>query len=642
MSMSMEKPYYILGTAGHIDHGKTSLIRALTGIETDRLKEEKERGITIDLGFAYFEGPDGRRYGIVDVPGHERFIPNMLAGAHGFDVVIMVVAADDGVKPQTIEHFDILHLLKVPRAMFVITKIDVVKSERIDEVREEIEILISESHLAGSKIIPASSVTGEGLSDVRNEISRLVSEKFERIERPYFRYPIDRAFTITGFGTVVTGTITGGQVEIDDEVMLMPTGRELRVRNIEVHEVKAKTAFNGQRAAINITKIEKDEIHRGMELVNPKLAVQTHNRYYARFETLSHRYCNLKNFSRVRLFKGSMESRALLVNLEGEQFKPRSQYAVIVSLVEKFLITSGERFIIRDETNRYTIGGGEFILPSTLKRSRLTSEYIEKLKSFTAQKFDDQIKTALFFENKLFVPVDSLSTMFNRSEDEILTSCKSHPGDIILFPGREKSVSLKSKMAQKEAKILDTIGDFHRKNPQMPGIEKKNFKDAVRADFSSEEEIDVMLGLLITGGRLVDTGELLKLKDFKIEYKGEEFEIKDKIVKIYSDVAANTPKLERLAEILKTDDQKIQRIFQSLFKSGEIVGLGGGMYVSREVFEKMVGKALDFITKNGEISVAQFRDLIGTNRNMAVLILEAMDSKGITIRKENSRILKKK
>jgi selenocysteine-specific elongation factor len=640
--MNSEKPYYILGTAGHIDHGKTALIRALTGIETDRLKEEKERGITIDLGFAYFEGPDGRRYGIVDVPGHERFIPNMLAGAHGFDVVIMVVAADDGVKPQTIEHFDILHLLKVPRAMFVITKIDMVAPERIDEVREEIEILISDSHLADSKIIPASSVTRQGLDDVSKEISRLVSEKFERIDRPFFRYPIDRAFTITGFGTVVTGTIIGGKVEVDDEVILMPVGRELRVRNIEVHELKSSVAHNGQRAAINITKIEKDEIHRGMELASPKLAVQMHNRFYAEFETLPHQNCRLKNFSRVRLFKGSMESKALLVNLEGEHFKPKEHYAVIVSLSSEYLMTSGERFIIRDETNRFTIGGGELILPSTLKRSKLTPDLIGKLKHFTSDDFLTQIEAALIFDNRVFVPIDYLSTMLNRSVDEITSTVKAKPSEMVISSGKEKSLSLKSRIQQKEDAILKYIGDFHLKNPQMPGVEKKFFKETLKVNFVDENEMDSILSQTVSSGKVLDTGDILKLHAFKIEYKGEDSEIKDKILKAFSDITGNTPKPERLAELFKMDEKKIQIIFQGMHKSGDLVGIGSGLYLSRETFEKMVSKAVDFITKNGAITAAQFRDLIGTNRNMAILVLEAMDSKGITVRKENSRILKKK
>jgi len=331
-----------------------------------------------------------------------------------------------------------------------------------------------------------------------------------------------------------------------------------------------------------------------------------------------------------------------LVNIEGEHFKPKEHYAVILSFGSNYLITSGERFIIRDETNRFTIGGGEFILPSTFRRSKLTADHIAKLKTFSNDAFYDQIQTALIFDNRIFVPLDSLSTMFNRSSEEIVSICKSQQGDLGVTVGREKNISLKSKIVHRENLILEVISDFHRKNQQMPGIEKKIAKENLRSGFASEDEIDTILGLLLAGGKIIDTGELLKLKDFKIEYKGEESEIKDKIIEAYSDVAANTPKPERLAEILKVDEQKIQRIFQGLYKSGEIIGLGGGMYVSRVAFEKMVNKALDFITKSGEITVAQFRDLIGTNRNMAVLVLEAMDNKGITIRKENSRILKKK
>jgi selenocysteine-specific elongation factor len=640
--MAYRKTNYIIGTAGHIDHGKTSLIKALTGINTDRLKEEQERGITIDLGFAYFDGPDGRKYGIVDVPGHERFIPNMLAGAHGFDVVMMVVAADDGVKPQTIEHFEILHLLRIPRAMFVITKIDMVDEMRIEEVREEIEILISGSYLEKSKIIPASSQTGQGLDDVRNEISRLIGEGIESDERPYFRYPIDRSFTITGFGTVVTGTVTAGSVHLEDEVMLSPLNLRLRVRKIEVHDQEVDTASTGQRAAINLPRIEKHEILRGMELVDPQLTPQTFYRFYADIEMLPNKAGRMKNFSRARLFKGTFETIATLVNLTDDHFEPKGRYIIDAGLKESCLVTSGDRFILRDETNRETIGGGEFLIPSTLKRNRITPELREYLVTFASDDIGKKLKTSLMFDPLTALPVRVLMSRFNIEEEKVKGTVKSNASEFMLIDWRGESIALKSRLTNVKNLVKSTIEKFHKDHPDLPGIDKHALRDLLKGRFAQEDEIDKSWDLLIKDGTVVDAAEFLKLKDFTVKLAGEDAELKKKILEIYSDLSGNTPKKERLHEILKTDIEKINRVFQSLIKSKELLNLKAGVYLSTSSFENAASKAISFLEKNREISVAQFRDLVGTNRNMAVILLETMDSKGITLRQENVRILLKK
>ncbi len=636
-----EKPHYIIGTAGHIDHGKTALIKALTGINTDRLKEEQERGITIELGFAHFDNVDGRRYGIVDVPGHEKFIPNMLSGAYGFDVVMMVVAADDGVKPQTIEHFDILHLLRIPRAMFVITKIDMAEEGRIEEVMEEIEILTHGSYLADSKIIPASSKTGEGLDDVRAEISRLMSEDIPRLKQPYLRLPIDRAFTITGFGTVITGTIIAGNVSIDDDVILSPLERKLRIRNMEVHSEGVKLAVEGQRVAINLPKIEKDNIERGMELVNVSLSTQMYSRYYADLELLSHKACRFKNFKRVRVFKGASEAIATLVNLSENQFEPKGRYIVDVGFREETLIISGERFIIRDETNRYTLGGGEFILPSTIKRAKMTDENLQILKAFTDGDLSAKIKAALSFNKAIALPIEELSIRFNRPVDEIKSAIENLKDEIIHLKSKGGSFGLKRVIEEKKSLIKDTISEYHKMNPELPGFPKQELRDKLKREFFADEEIAVIWDLLMSDGALADGGEFVQLKDFKIVFKGEDAELKMKILKLYSDFTSNPPKLDRLPELINIDKNSALKIMQGLIKSKEIVLLKKDVYVARKAFDDAVQKTIDYISENGSITIVQFKDMIGAGRNLAVILLEAMDQRGVTIRQENIRVLKK-
>ncbi|MBU1022804.1 selenocysteine-specific translation elongation factor, partial [bacterium] len=597
---------------------------------------------TIELGFAHFEIADGQRYGIIDVPGHEKFIPNMLAGAHGLDVVMMVVAADDGAKPQTLEHFEILHLLKVPRALFVITKIDMVKAGRIDEVREEIQILIDGSHLEGSRIIPASSKTGEGLDDVRKEISRLVSEEIPRIEHPYFRFPIDRVFTITGFGTVVTGTIISGSVNIEDEIILSPIGKKLRIRNIEVHECDVKSASAGQRTAINLPKIEKVEIERGMELISPALNSQMHSKYYAEIEMLNHKACRFKNFKRVRLYKGASESIVTLVNLTENYFSPKGKYIVDIGFRQPALITSHDRFIIRDETNRYTLGGGEFILPSTIKRAKLPTEFLDRLVLFTKSDLNSQIKSALVFDKKIAVPINELVAKFNRHSKDIESALNTSDDDILRLKWKTNCVGLRKKLEEKKTLILNTVVEYHQDNPEKLGISKQELRDSLKREFSDDEEIENVWELLRENGTVIDEGEYIKRTGFKVEFKGADAENQRRIIDLYSDFTSNPPKRDRLPELLGIDKDTAFRLLQGLVKSKELLMLKSDFYVGRKAFDKVEEQTKEYLLKNGSISIIDFKNLIGTNRNLSVMMLELMDSRGVTLRQENSRILRRR
>lgn len=641
--MSKEQRYYIIGTAGHIDHGKTTLIKALTGINTDRLKEEQERGITIDLGFAFFESTDGRKYGIIDVPGHEKFIPNMLAGVHGLDVVMMVVAADDGVKPQTIEHFEILHLLKIPRAMFVITKTDMVDKKRIEEVREEIEILIYGSYLENSHIIPASGRTGEGLDDVRAEITRLVSEDIPSIDRPFFRLPIDRAFTIIGFGTVVTGTIVSGTVSIDNEVSLIPTGKSLRIRNIEIHDENVKTGMTSQRAALNLAKVDKEEILRGMQLVSPQLSGQIFPRYYASLEMLKDKKsCRLKNFARAKLYTGTADTMVTLINISEDRFEPGGHYVVDLSFRNDLFVISGDRFILRDETNRTTIGGGEFILPSSIKKTRISATQLQSLESFSSANLQSRILSALEFDRRTFVNPGDLSVLFNRKPDEISKSVNESKDSIVSIKLKEKYIALPSKLQNMKKLCVDTIDNFHKENPEQPGIDKHELRARLKRSFHDETEIDKIWSILLNDGLLTDEGEFIRLSGFKIKLDGDDSEVAGRILKLYSDISTNPPKMDRLPESLNLDSNLIKKVFSGLTKSKMLVGLTSDVYLEKKTYEDAVEKAIEFAKKHGSITVKDFKDLVSTNRNLAVIILESMDKRGITAREENTRVLRKK
>ena len=375
--MTSHVTHAIIGTAGHIDHGKTALIKALTGQDTDRLKEEKERGISIDLGFAYFTLPDGTRAGIVDVPGHERFIRNMLAGAHGIDLVLFTVAADDGVMPQSEEHLDILHLLGTRRGIFLITKADLADASRIAEVRDEIELLADGTTLEGAPVIPISSITGAGLDELRAEMLRQLDGFEARRATGIFRLPLDRAFIIKGHGAVVTGTAMGSNVAVGQKLRLLPGDHGVRVRSIQVHGESVESAGLSQRVALNLTGAEKIELQRGDVLADERLDIAT-DRFDVSLEIRPSAKRPLKNNERVRIFIGTTETMGRAIILD-ERSAIASKSRGLVQLVtdERVVALSGDRFIVRDQTNVRTLGGGIVLNPlgaESASRSMLTEK----------------------------------------------------------------------------------------------------------------------------------------------------------------------------------------------------------------------------------------------------------------------------
>src|SRR5262245_41950457 len=348
---------YIIGTAGHIDHGKTSLIKALTGQDTDRLKEEKERGISIDLGFAHFDLPDGTSAGIVDVPGHERFIKNMLAGAHGIDLVLFTVAADDGVMPQTEEHLDIVHLLGVKMAIFVITKVDLVSPARIAEVEEEIDILTLGTTLEGSPKIAVSSATGRGIDELKETIEDILKSHVKAAPAGYFRLPVDRAFVLQGHGVVVTGTGLSGEIKVGEQVRCLPGDNLFRVRSLQVHSKSVETAGWGQRVAMNLTGPERAEIARGQVICHEKISLVT-ERFDACVEVRPAATKGIKNHQRVRVHLGTAERLGKIVLLGGgEKLDPKQSSYCQITVSAPLPALRGDHFILRDETARRTLAG---------------------------------------------------------------------------------------------------------------------------------------------------------------------------------------------------------------------------------------------------------------------------------------------
>src|SRR3984957_11413430 len=427
----------IIGTAGHIDHGKTALIKALTGQDTDRLKEEKERGISIDLGFAYFTLPDETRAGIVDVPGHERFIRNMLAGAHGIDLVLFTVAADDGVMPQTEEHLDILHLLGTRRGIFVITKADLADATRIRDVRDEIELLTDGTTLADAPVIEVSSITGLGLDKLREEIVRQLDGFQARRATGVFRLPLDRAFVIKGHGIVVTGTAMGAEVRVGQKLRVLPSGNEVRVRSIQVHSDSVESAGLCQRVALNLTGTEKLDLARGDVLADERLDSAT-ARFDAWLEIRPAAKRALKNNTRVRLFIGTAETIARAIVLdEAGTIAPKAAGLAQLVAEDPVVALAGDRFVIRDETHSRTLGGGVVLNPLGRRVRKPLELYLKNLVALGGPFGPPAVEAMLSLQDSLAMPPARLAQLFNTPLTEVAAALKD-PRFIRLSLGDEE------------------------------------------------------------------------------------------------------------------------------------------------------------------------------------------------------------
>src|SRR5881296_889156 len=466
----------IIGTAGHIDHGKTSLIRALTGQDTDRLKEEKERGISIDLGFAYLDA-DGERAGIIDVPGHERFIRNMLAGAHGVDLVLFTVAADDGVMPQTEEHLDFLHLLGVRRGIFVITKIDLVDAPRVAAVREEIEILTLDTTLEGAPIIPVSTVTGEGLDLLRGEIAARLAAPPGPAPPGYFRMPVDRAFVMRGHGVVVTGTAIAGTVSEGDAVRVLPGAERARVRSLESHGVPLRSAGHGQRVAMNLAGVERDDLGRGHVVCDERLERVT-DRLDAWVELRPAARRPLPSHSRVRFHLGTAEVIGKLIVLGPEAaLEPRTTGWAQIVLPEPVLAMRGDRFILRDETARWTIGGGEVVNPFADRHRRGETDLEERLEVLRGGAPPAAARAFLELTTDFASDRATVAQALNLREEEAAAALAGVDGVLAIpDPRAPEAWTTAAKWQRLEAAACEGVAAAHRAEPLAPGLEMESLR----------------------------------------------------------------------------------------------------------------------------------------------------------------------
>lgn len=630
---------YIIGTAGHIDHGKTSLVKALTGQDTDRLKEEKERGISIDLGFAYLDLPDGTRAGVVDVPGHERFIRNMLAGAHGIDLVLFTVAADDGVMPQTEEHLDILHLLGVRRAIFVITKADLVSEARIREVEEEIQILSAGTSLDHSPMVPFSFVTGQGLDELRARIVETLQRTEKRQSQGYFRLPVDRVFVLQGHGLIVTGTALGGTVRVGERVRCLPGDQLFRVRSLQVHNEPVETASWGQRVAINLTAQEKPAIERGHVICHEAIT-QTSERFDAWLEVRPTAALGVKNQQRVRVHLGTAERLGKVVVL-GPQKKlaPKEAAYCQVVLSEALPALRGDHFIIRDETGRATLGGGVVIHPWARKHKRSDPALQQTLTALHTGEFAAVVEAFLIESDDFAVPIGSLQQFLNLKREEVEGQV-DRLADVRVFSFEgEKLYASRTKWRELEAHTRRQLHDFHAAHPLLAGMEMEELREKL-AYRIAPRVFRAFLDQIEASNTVVRDANLLRLPEHKIRLRDEEQSLVDRLKRRLGETPLAPPDLKQIEQDLGIARAKLMEMIRLLERDRSVVRVSAELYFLGDRIDWMKNALCRHLSEKGEITPSSFRDLFGTSRKYTIPLLEYFDREGVTIRVGDARRLK--
>ncbi len=632
--------HIVIGTAGHIDHGKTTLIKALTGRETDTLQEEKERGISINLGFTYFDLPSGRRAGIIDVPGHEKFVKNMLAGVSSIDIVLLVVAADEGVMPQTREHFEILQLLNVKKGIIVLTKADMVDEEWLEMVKEEVKEEFKGTFLENSPIHAVSSKTKSGLQELIKDIDMITGEVDTKDIGGHFRLPVDRVFSISGFGTVVTGTVISGMVEEGQWIQVYPSMVKAKIRGIQVHDNPVKIAEAGQRCALNISNIKTTEVARG-DVVSVEGIMEPSMMVDCRLYYLKSAPKPLENRQRVRLYHGTSEILCRVVILDKEEVKPGEEAFVQLRLEKPLTAQRNDRYVIRNYSPMFTIGGGVIIEPLAKKGKRFDPGYIEELKIKESGSSSSIVEnTVKKLSPELPKLADILKAMGKNEEDlEGKLDKLAEDGRIIKFNSSDKPVYVHMEYINKKLEdMTDLLEKYHKENPLRLGISKEEIKNRIFGKGMKQKVYDELLTILESRHRIELHSNFISVYGFEIKYSVEQERLRSNIIQQFSQNEFSPPKYSEL-EAKETDSRNFKMVFESLLDEGVVVKVADDCYFTKEAYHKCKEMLVEYLKGNGSITVAQLRDILDTSRKYAMALMEHFDSIKLTKRQGDQRVL---
>ncbi len=621
----------IIGTAGHIDHGKTTLIKALTGRNTDRWLEEQKRGITIDLGFTYFDLPNGDRAGIVDVPGHEKFIHNMVAGVVGMDLVLLVIAADEGIMPQTREHMDILHLLGIEKSIVVLNKCDLVDEEWLELVEEEIREELEGTFLAQAPLVKVSAQTGEGLDELTKSITDMTSQQVEPKEiQTIPRLPIDRAFTMSGFGTVVTGTLVSGRITKEDTLQVYPVGKECKIRSIQVHGEEKTECLAGQRVAINISNIKKHEIKRGCVLA-PVNSMKNTSLLDVKLKLLESSERLLTNRMRLHFFTGTSEVLCRAVLLDQEELQPGEEGYVQLRLEEEIAVRRGDKFIVRFYSPMETIGGGEILEPNPRIKKRFHEENIQELKQKESGSSADVISLHVKAHGDTLISISELAKLTALSLDEIQedVSWLEESGQIYTFPMKKDTYVWDAGQAMAQEQVLfGKLREYQKRYPYRHGMKKAE----VQMTYFKKVKPNVfglMVELWERQGKLCRVEEYLCTPEHKI-LKDENYQnVSRALISCFSDAKYDFVKYTDI--LPKGVSSEIQDdILNLLREEGQVVKVSEDTYTLQSYMDEARVKVQKMLSQQLIISIGQVRDTFGTSRKCAKMILEYMDAVKIT------------
>lgn len=628
--------HVIIGTAGHVDHGKTMLIKALTGIDTDRLIEEKKRGITIDLGFAYLQMPDGSRAGIVDVPGHEKFIKNMLAGAGGIDLAMLVVAADEGFMPQTVEHLNILSLLGIRDGLVVITKIDAVEPEWVDVIREDVAEHVRGTFLEGKPVLAVSAYTGEGIEALRGELQRMVGRVAQRSAQTPFRLPVDRVFSKDGFGTVVTGTMIEGNLAVGDTVELMPSGETAKVRTLQVHNEKVEEAFAGQRVAVNLAGLRKDAVERGDVLSKPG-SLRPSLMLDVKLTNLKDSGRPIKTGSPLHFYHGSRTVLCKAVLLDRDVLEPGESCYAQLRMTESVAVKRGDRFVVRFYSPLETIGGGVILDDCPPRHKRNQSAVLESLRVLESGSAGELLGQ-LVGEYGLRLPdAAELARRQGRGADEVAAELAGlvNTGRLVEpLPGRFMTEQIYRDCCRKACRVLE---EYHKANPLHAGMPVAALRQKVFVK-TELKEADAVLHMMGRDGTVRRLADRCALPEFRVVLTKRQEALRRRILEKYQAAGIETPFADDLYATFQPGEREdCKKVLENLVSGGELVMLTPQLFWHSSVYEEVCSRSRAFFAEHPSFTLAEYRDMLGTSRKYALAVLEYYDRLRVTRKEGDSR-----
>ncbi len=646
----MDTKTIIIGTAGHIDHGKTALVKALTGIDTDRLKEEKERGITIELGFAHLSLPSGQQVGVVDVPGHERFVKNMVAGAMGMDLVVLVVAADEGIMPQTTEHLEICQLLGVKKGLVVLTKKDLVEQEWLEMVTEDISDFVSGTFLEDAPVLAVSSTTGEGLDEFLRVLDETISEVVPRAPVGPYRLPVDRVFSVKGFGTVVTGTSISGQIRLGDEVSIYPKGMTARIRGIQIHGKDAREAHPGMRTALNLQGVDKEDVSRGDVAATPG-SLHASCLVDLNFLYLASSGRPLRHRSPVRFHVGTAEVIGRVL-LQGDELVPGSESYIQIMLKEPVAVLSGDHYVIRSYSPVRTIGGGRILHPVPRRRKRTRPALWAELDILARGGPADIIGYHLeragvrgLLRSEIAMRSSIYGKRLARELDSLLSSRK-----VVCFEGEGQRLIHGKVYGILKERALSILETFHHDNPLVRGLSKEELRSRLFSaagvtgpvfQSTNQRLFQMLLTDLVKSGKVAHEKDLVRLSTHHVTLGDEEEEIRRELELIFKRAGFQPPFREDAIGRMAGRKEAAGTIFDLMVREGVLVRLKEDLYFHHSILDRVKDMVICFIKDHGELGINEFRDLAGgLSRKYMIPLLEYLDNRRVTIRIGDKRKLR--